>query len=520
MNREDPGPTPFARGDVYAMTSAEAVAFDARAIDRLGVPQRVLMENAGRAVATVVDALYPGSPVVGVLGSGNNGGDGVVALRTLAAWGHPVRALLAADREESEPLLHGFDLTYLDGPASPPGAEWSGRAEPVVILDAILGTGIRGAPRARQAEAIEWINRSDCPVIAVDVPSGVDSTTGETPGVVVTADVTVALGAPRVGALLHPGRAHAGRHLSVEMGFPPLAAGDADAVLATPAWALARMPTRSTDTHKNAVGRLLVVGGQEGMAGAVILAATAAFRSGSGLVRVATAAANRDAVHAALPEAIVLDFADDDALADAIGTSDAVVVGPGLGRTDASATALRRVSAASCPLLLDADALNLAAEGVIDVAKVASDRLVLLTPHPGEMARLAPDGSGSPLDVATAAATRFGATVLLKGAPSVVRTPGLPAVIDTQSSSDLAVAGMGDTLSGVCGTLLAQGLHPREAASVGIYLSGRAARIADRGRGLVPSDVAVALPAAMAEAAPKASSMGLPFVTFEAAAAR
>lgn len=520
MSPTIPGPMPFSRGDVYAVTSAEATTFDARAIERTGVPQRVLMENAGRAVAAVLRRLYPGSPVVGVVGSGNNGGDAIVALRTLAAWGTPVRALLAADRPEPEPLWHDWSVDVTDDPSSPEPPEWSATAEPVVVLDGILGTGLRDAPRPRQAEAIEWINRSSRPVVAVDVPSGVDSTTGMTPGAVVRADVTVALGAPRVGALLHPGRGATGRHIAVEMGFPPMDASDASALVTTPRWALSRVPRRGTDTHKNAVGRLLVVGGQEGMAGAVILSATAAFRSGVGLVRVATAGGNRDGVHTALPEAIVLDLGDRPALRDALGASDAVVAGPGLGSSEVATDALETICAAGLPLLLDADALNLAAAGAIDLRAAAARGPVLITPHPGEMGRLLPDASGSALERAATAAETFGLTVLLKGAPSVVRGPTGVARIDTQSSSDLAVAGMGDTLAGVCGTLLAQGLEPADAASVGLYLCGRAARLASRGGGLLPSDVAAALPDAAAETAPEASSTGLAFVTFDAEPAR
>lgn len=520
MRTSDPEPTPFSRGDAFAVTSAEAASFDTNAIARVGVPQTSLMENAGRAVASVLHRLYPDSPVVGVIGSGNNGGDGLVALRTLASWGHPVRAILAADRTLPDPLLHGWAIDVVEDVASPEPDEWGGKSGPTVVLDGVLGTGIRGAPRARQAAAIEWINRSRRPVVAIDVPSGVDSTTGETPGVAVRADLTIALGAPRVGSLLHPGRALAGRHVAVEIGFPPMRDGDAGAEISTPAWALARLPLRNTDTHKNAVGRLLVVGGQKGMGGAVILAANAAFRTGGGLVRIAGHGENRAAVHGALPEAIFVDLDDEEALREAVDGSDAIVAGPGLGTSERARTALSAVCSSSLPLLLDADALNLAAGGAVDLTRVSERGPVLVTPHPGEMSRLMPESTGSTLQRASAAAEAFGATVLLKGAPSVVCAPGALSVIDTQSSSDLAVAGMGDTLAGACGALLAQRLAPRDAGAIGLYLCGRAARIAGRGRGLVPGDVASAIPDAIAERPPRASSLDLPFVTFDAEAAR
>lgn len=501
------------------MTAEEAVAFDAQAMEVTGVPQRSLMESAGRAVAALVRRVYPESPVVGVIGSGHNGGDGLVALRTLAAWGTPVRAVLAADRHPEDPLLHGWSVEMVVEPVAPEPPAWTTGDRPIVILDGVLGTGIRGAPRPRQAAAIEWINSSGRPVVAIDVPSGVDSTTGAAPGGAVRADLTIALGAPRVGALLHPGRGLAGRHVAVEIGFPPMARRDAGAVLSTPAWALSRLPKRGTDTHKNAVGRVLVIGGQEGMAGAVILAGSAAFRSGAGLVRIAAAGSNRAAIHAALPEAIFIEWDDPAALTDALASSDTIVAGPGLGVSESARSALGVACEGSLPILLDADALNLAASREFDLAGLAARRPVLITPHPGEMKRLHSSASGSPLEQARVAADTFGAVVLLKGAPSVVCAPGELSVIDTQSSSDLAVAGMGDTLAGVCGTLLAQGLTPRDAGAVGLYLSGRAARLAGRGRGLLPADVVMALPDALMEEAPDASSLALPFVTFDAPAA-
>lgn len=554
----DPRPPlrPFSRGSVRAQTASEAASFDRRAIEGSGVPQPVLMENAGRSAAMIARAIYRGSEAVALVGSGNNGGDALVALRSLVAWGWSARAVLVADRSADDPLLHGWpvevssdrdlDDDRLDALLRPAD----------LVLDGVLGTGVRGAPRERQARVIERLNASGRPVVALDVPSGVDATTGGVPGVAVEASLTVSFGAPKLGALLHPAHARVGRHVAVEIGFPPLEPADASAIVATPAWARAHRPLREPDTHKNRVGRVVVVGGGVGMAGAVILCARAAFRAGAGLVQVASVDANREAIQCALPEAIFVDAGDDHALASALEEADAVAVGPGLGTDPAAADELRRVvERGGAPLLLDADALNLAAAGEIDLDGLAAGRPVLVTPHPGEMARLldgvgahdraaagegggtdqasvAGDGGGrrSRPETARLASERFGCAVLYKGAPSLVAAPDRPLAVDTQSSSDLAVAGMGDTLTGVCAALMGQGVDPATAGALGLYLTGRAARLADRGAGLVPSDVAQTVPEVLAELAETPGDEGgagygdtdldLPFVIFDADPAR
>jgi ADP-dependent NAD(P)H-hydrate dehydratase / NAD(P)H-hydrate epimerase len=524
MSTPHPPLRPYARGDAPAPTADESVALDRRAIEELGVPQSVLMENAGRSAAAVLDRLYPGGPVVGIVGSGNNGGDALVLLRTLAAWGREARVVLAADRPADDRLLHGWPLplardTDLDEES------WSALLDSAaVVVDGVLGTGVRGAPRDRQAAAIRHVNRAARPVVALDVPSGIDATTGAVPGEAVDAHVTVAFGAPKLGCLLHPARSLVGRLVAVEIGFPPWEAGDAGAVLVTPAWAHHRLPRRGSDTHKKAVGSVLVVAGQPGMAGAAILAARAAFRAGAGLVRVCSAAENRAALQSALPEAIYVDGSDAAALGAALEASDALATGPGLGTGPAARSLLAAIADGTpLPTVLDADALNVAAGRGLDLAAVAASRPLLITPHPGEMGRLltgaAADPAG-PAAKAREAAERFGCAALLKGAPSVVGAVGEPLLVDTQGSSDLAVAGMGDALTGVCASLMAQGLPPREAGAVGLFVTGRAARIAGRGGALVPSDVIRWLPDALAERGEGVSDLDLPFVTFDADPAR
>jgi NAD(P)H-hydrate epimerase len=305
--------------------------------------------------------------------------------------------------------------------------------------------------------------------------------------------------------------------VAVEIGFPPMDAGDADAWAVTPAWAQAHLPGRGLATHKNAVGRLVVVAGRPGMAGAAVLAARGAFRAGAGLVQVASHPSNRAVIQSAVPEAIFVDPEDGGALEDALAQASAVAVGPGLG-TDGGAEALleRVLAVPGPPLVADADALNLLAAGrPRPAADALRGRPVLVTPHPGEMGRLLPDMEGGRMAMARAAAAGFGCTVVLKGAPSLVAAPGHPVLVDLQGSSDLAVAGMGDVLTGVSGSLAAQGCGSRDAGAVGLYLTGRAAAVAGRGKALTPGDVIRWLPQALSERGVGASELDLPFVLLD-----
>ena len=517
---------PFGRADVGAPTGAEAAAFDRAAIGRVGVPQSTLMENAGRSAAQVVQRLYPSGPVTAVIGAGNNGGDALVLLRTLAAWGRTVRAVLVADRP-ADPLLHGWDLpTVYDADTADAGAMTAALSHAGVIVDGILGTGIHGAPRERQARAIAAVNRAAGSVVALDVPSGVDATTGAVLAEAVEARVTVAFGWPKLGSLLPPGRAHAGRLIAVEIGFPP-EEGAFGATLITPGWAHGATPSRSAETHKYEVGTLCLVAGRAGMAGAAVMAGRAAQRSGLGLLRVAAAPENREIIQATVPEAIFVDFTDEDALAAAMQGSRAVAAGPGLGRDDTAAAILASVltSKHARPTVLDADALTLAGAGrTPPLAEVAAGRPLVLTPHTGEMERIGPwtrdQIRADRVGVARSAAESSGAVLLLKGLPSVVAAPGESVRVDTVGTSDLATGGMGDVLTGVVGSFLAQGAPPSAAAALALFFCGRAAALASRSAGLIPDDVIERLPDALQEAGDGSSDLGLPFVVFDQDAPR
>ncbi|MSR37033.1 MAG: NAD(P)H-hydrate dehydratase [Gemmatimonadetes bacterium] len=516
---------PFARGLVPAATGEEAAAFNRDATSTFGVPERSFMESAGRAAAELVQRLHPRGDVVAVVGAGHNGGDALVALRTLAAWGRRVRAVVVGDRPESDPLLHGWNVHAVrDEHAGDAGWEMLATAD--VVLDGLLGTGARGAPRARQARAIQALNGVPAPVLSLDVPSGVDATTGAVEGEAVRAHLTIAFGWPKLGTLLGAGRALRGRLIAVEIGFPPLPDGHFGAALITPAWAATVRPRRDTDTHKYRVGTVLVVAGRPGMAGAAVLAARAALRAGAGLVYVASAPENRVVLQSAAPEAIFVDVSDDDALAERAEAVDAIAIGPGIG-TDARAERVLAVvlDAGAQAVVLDADALTLLGSGrPRPLAAAVAGRPALLTPHVGEMERITQHGRDAiharRAEVARATAAELGCTVLLKGLPSIVAAPDEPLLLDSVGTSDLATGGMGDVLTGTAGALLARGLGPRDAAALALHGTGRAAVRAGRGEGILPVDVVSHLRDALSETGPGDSDLDLPCVLLDLDAAR
>jgi NAD(P)H-hydrate epimerase len=521
---------PFGRALVGAPTGKESAEFDRYAIEDLGVPQDTLMENAGRSAALILQKLYPDGPVTALVGTGNNGGDALVLLRNLAAWGRPVTAILVGEREgDDEDLLHGWGVrTFLDTDFRDDASLLDGElAQASLLVDGVLGTGISGPPRERQAGIIQALNRARAPVMALDIPSGVDAVTGAVPGDAVEADVTVAFGGAKLGGLLHPGREKVGRLVAVEIGFPPVEEDTFQGVLVTPGWVSRRLPRRDPDTHKNAVGALLLVAGHSGMAGAAVLAARAALRSGVGFVRVASSPDNRGIIQQAVPEAVYVDASDPDALEEAVQASRALGLGPGLGTGEEGEEILNRTLdvEGDQSLLLDADALNLLAAGRgPELKEVGRSRPVILTPHPGEMARLTGRETGEIVrdrpTVARGFAEETECSVLLKGMPSLVVDPRGSLLVDTVATSDLAAAGMGDVLSGAVAAFLAQGSTPPEAGALGLHLSGRAGALTELGVSLTPEDVVEALPDAIRIRGEGDTDLDFPFVLFDQDPAR
>ena len=500
---------------VWLPTVEEAAAADEDAQLKTGVPQRVLMENAARAAAQVLIRLYPHGSVLALAGPGNNGGDAFVVARTLRAWGREARVAFFGSGRPEGALAHDHEVPEVAGDDALAAA----LRDAAVVVDGLLGTGSQGAPRGDVARAIELANGSVRPILALDLPSGADATTGAVAGAAIRAEATVSFGWPKLGLLFHPARAHCGRLLAVEIGFPPVTECSGRAL--TPAWARARLPVREARAHKGTEGTVFLLAGSAEYGGAMLLAATGALRAGAGVVRVASDARNRELLLAAVPEAIFADRDDDVAAARA----SALVAGPGIGTDAGARRALDAALAATggLPTLLDADALNLLAGDDARLRALAAERPLVLTPHPGELSRLTGSDTAriaaAPIDAARAFAERIGCVVLLKGAPSIVAAPGEPILVNTTGSSDLAKAGMGDTLSGAIGAFLARGASPGDAAGLGLFYTGRAADLARRGRALTPTDVATFLADAFDKPGEPAYPLDLPFILLDQAAA-
>ncbi len=465
---------------VPVLSAEEAASWDRLAREDFAIPSRVLMESAGRAVASAVAREFAGrlaSGVVVVCGAGNNGGDGFVAARALAALGVGVTCVAlegapspdnAANRELA--LMSGCRLIGLADEWGPCG----------VVVDALLGTGAKGAPRGPAADAIERLMRLALPVVAVDGPSGLDLSDGTVSAPCVRADLTVTFGGLRRGHLLQ--RSVCGEIVVMEMGFPP--PDPRWPAVVTDRWLRDVLPPFRAEMHKGERGRVAVVGGSEGMAGAAIFAAKSAARSGAGLVKICASEPSVRAAQAQSPDIMCVPTALgpelEPALVETLGWADAVVLGPGLGRgpeRDAFARAV--LAAARGSVLIDADAL-FAFRGVADELKgLLAGRLALLTPHKGEFAALFPDLAErtrkDPFGAAQEAAERLGQAVLLKGVPTVVAAPGLPLLVAAAGNPGLSTGGTGDVLAGMAASWLARGAPGQTSGAAAAHVHGRAA---------------------------------------------
>jgi len=493
---------------------------DARALDAAtqvgGTPAAVLMERAGAAVArSCLDLLGGayGRRVVVACGKGNNGGDGFVTARHLARAGVRVAVFadeaagLAADMRgrlilETDVRVRALEREGLDRALQ--------RADAAV--DAIAGTGSRGAPQRAWASAIDVLNAADVPVVAVDIPSGVDGATGAAPGAAIEAELTVTFGAPKVGTALLPGAALAGAIRVVDIGFDDEAMR-ARAWLTEPDDVAAVLPERPLDGHKRTSGTLVVVAGSRAMTGAAHLVARAAMRVGAGYVVVAVPASVLPVVQTDLTEAVFLPVAETDggsiapdavdAVIDAASRAHAVAIGPGLSRDPGTASFVREVVRTSpVPLVVDADALNAFASEAGSIADRKAEAVI--TPHGGELARLlGREPSVDRIGDARALADAARAVALVKGTRTVVVDHDGVARVNPTGSTALATAGTGDVLTGTIGGLLSRGVEPAAGAWAGAYLHGLAGLAAGErtGDGTVAGDVADLLPEALARVA-------------------
>ena len=454
------------------LTPAEMGRADALAVEA-GVPSLTLMENAGRAVAEEIVRRYGARDTLVLCGPGNNGGDGFVVARYLKAWGWPVRIALYGERDR------------LKGDAAAMAARWEGPVEAFadarrgrLVVDGLFGAGLsKDLPR----EVASFIEATAGPVIAIDLPSGVDGRTGQPRPAAFRSDVTVTFFRKKPGHVLMPGRELCGDTVVADIGIP-------DAVLAaiSPKLAENLRSSRLRFTpggHKYDRGHAVIVSGDATHTGAARLAAEAALRAGSGLVTLASPASAL-AVNAAHLTAIMLAQADDSKALSALLSDrrkNAVCIGPAAGIGAATADKVKACLASGAAVVLDADALtSFAADPDALFATIAaSGRPVVLTPHEGEFTRLfkgLSDPAESKCERAIAAASRSGAIIILKGADTVVASPQGQAAVNTNAPPSLATAGSGDVLAGIVTGLLACKIPAFEAACTAVWLHGEAAR--------------------------------------------
>lgn len=510
------------------LTADEMRLLDARTISGIGLPGAVLMETAGRGVFRWLQECYGDrlgmGPTAVVCGKGNNGGDGFVVARSLQNLGLPVTAFLLDRRDavQGDAAIHlkaylasGGTLVEVDEAAkdAPPHAL---RSAPVIV-DAVLGTGLSDEVRGLPARAIAWIGSCDAPVVSVDLPSGVSSDTGKICGIAVRADLTVTFAYPKRGHYLFPGGALTGRLEVVEIGIPPsLLDSVSPGLLLVERGDCEGLLERPLDSHKGIYGHVVAFGGSPGKEGAPGLAAAAALRAGAGLSTVAAPAgvcryaASRyplEVMTVPLPEPSSEETEWREELwfaaTEARELADALVLGPGMGTGDGAAGFLRRALAeAKTPLVLDADALNLLSADPSTWRSPSAG--AVLTPHPGEAARLLGATTAAVQEdrvgAARTLADRFGSTVVLKGAHTLVAAPDAPVSLIREGNPGMATAGSGDVLSGVIGAFLARGLDSLDAARLGVYVHGMAGDLAGRElgwEGMTAGDVLASLPKAL-----------------------
>ncbi|MGE0812014.1 MAG: NAD(P)H-hydrate dehydratase [Vicinamibacterales bacterium] len=497
-------------GPLRVLNARQMRAVDRRTIDEVGVPSIVLMENAGRQVVAALDSLVDdlaARRVAVLCGTGNNGGDGFVVARALHQRGLDpavflvgVASAVAGDARVNLDILARLGVTLVE---IADAAAWELHGSHVtgadLVVDALVGTGLNRALSGLHETIVADINGSAASVVAIDLPSGLSADKADPLGPSVHADITVTLAAPKVPLVLPPGEHTAGDVVIGDIGVPAFVIDEADGprlFLLTREYVRTLVTPRSPDAHKGDFGRVVIAAGSRGFTGAAALAARGALRAGAGLVTVATPASAQPVVAGLGTE--FMTFAADEidgrisaAAVDQVLrlTTDVVAAGPGLG-TGPDVTAFVRGLLERCeaPLVLDADALN-ACAGDPSVLVGRDDRPVIVTPHPGEMARLigcsTDDVQANRVGLATEFAARHRVTVVLKGYRTLVVTPGGDVFVNPTGTPGMATAGSGDVLTGILAATLAQTLDPTPACQLAVYLHGAAGELADADEGEV-----------------------------------
>lgn len=482
----------------YLLSAREMKGCDERTVSDFHVPAAVLMERAALSVAEEIEKrLTKQDTVLFLCGAGNNGGDGYAAARILAErgfrpWILPLKPPAKGSLPEQELLsARSYGIKELSAlPEEPPRA----------VVDAIFGTGLSRDIEGEPFHVIETVNAWETLRIAVDLPSGVSADHGKILGIAFQADITVTFAFRKLGQLLFPGAACCGEVLRKDIGILESSfSGSKPRVLAYGREDLSLLPKRTADTNKGDYGKLLIIAGSPGMCGAAVFAAKAAYRMGVGLVRVYTPEENRSILQQAVPEAVLTTYRsdrfDEKGLIEAIHAADTVLIGPGLGTGAVSEKLLRTtMDTVSCPLVIDADGLNLLARETEQLKRPHTD--MVLTPHIGEMARLTGDApiylKEERLSRAEEFANEYNVVLAMKDSRTVTAVPYGSLYLNLTGNHGMATAGSGDVLSGIIAALIATGLRAEKAAPLGVYIHGLAGDLAAEkksARGLNASDL-------------------------------
>jgi len=481
-------------------TGAQMKQLDSLTIEECGIPGIVLMENAGLKVVESIEEFFnydiAGKRIMIFVGKGNNGGDGLVAARHLHNKKARVKIYLSAD-----PGLFAGDAAVnmsiiskmhipvyqLDNEASITRMNVAMKKADLLV-DALFGTGFKGVPKGRVGNIIRDINRSEVPVIAVDIPSGLEADTGKVRGQGIKADITVTFGLPKIGLLIEPGATMTGTLKIVDISIPTNIIDRMGLKIEMPtrSWCKQQLPERISTSHKGTFGHVVVIGGSNGMSGAPVLAGKAALKFGAGLVTIAVPRSLQQVVAAQVPEALTKGLPEagnstfsQEALSELLsitGKASAVVIGPGLSTEETvKSLFISLMSKMRKPTVVDADGLNILA----NISTVEVPRKLVITPHPGEMGRLlgisTAQVQSDRLQAVIQAAKKYKAVTVLKGTRSLTATPEECLYINTTGNPGMATAGTGDVLAGMIGSLLAQGLSADCSAAVATFIHGWAA---------------------------------------------
>ena len=517
------------------VTAAEMRQIDQDTIEGIGIPGIVLMETAGSAIVRAIEHHYPTCQRIGILaGKGNNGGDGIVIARQLAHIGQDVRLFLVSPPESftgeaavnlqiAKNLKLRIEEILTDAALeTEESVSLNHTASCELLVDAIFGTGLRGKVREPIATIINTINNLSIPILSVDLPSGLDADTGHPLGTCVRADRTVTIGLPKRGLLVHPGAEFAGKLEVVDIGFPEQVVGAQNIKVhwTTAAEAAEWVPSRPSASHKGTYGRVLVIAGATGMTGAAALASKAALRAGAGLVTLATPKHLNPILEGLLPEVMTLPLPETEAGSLAVSatstilefaekTESVLAIGPGLSQNPETVALVHQLvrenqaQGLGLRMVIDADGLNALAQATELIPLLGKD--AVLTPHPGEMARLTntsvPTLELDRISTAQQFAYEQGVTLVFKGAPTVTGTLNGNVWINSTGNPGMATGGMGDVLTGVITGLIAQGVSSEKAGALGVYVHGLAGDIVSERlgtHGLIASDVLKAVPEAIA----------------------